>query len=85
MVGKRFYSRRQDPPKTVQGPANGPGRSPGYDALEDRPCRNIRQSQKPSPTMAYAFARKVHAPANPWGAGATTRMDAAFAASLPQL
>jgi len=35
--------------------------------------------------MAYAFARKVHAPANPWGAGATTRMDAAFAASLPQL
>ena len=20
--------------------------------------------------MAYAFARKVHAPANPWGAGA---------------
>jgi hypothetical protein len=112
MVGKRFYSRRQDPPKTVQGPANGPGRSPGYDALEDRPCRNIRQSQKPSTTialmagrngstrpitrtsltcpvfllgMAYAFARKVHAPANPWGAGATTRMDAAFAASLPQL
>jgi cytochrome c oxidase subunit 1 len=23
-------------------------------------------------SMTYAFSRKVHAPANPWGAGATT-------------
>jgi cytochrome c oxidase subunit I len=22
--------------------------------------------------LTYAFSRKVHAPANPWGAGATT-------------
>ena len=36
--------------------------------------------------IAYAFARKVHAAANPWGVRRHhARMDAAVAAAVPQL